>query len=123
MPHDDVIARLRHALNTGDDLALMVLLDSSVRMLVDTGDDSGGVMRGRPACTARLRAIREAHDSATFVEVSVNGAAGLALREHDGRDAAVLAIGSSANGEVDRLWLSASPHKLLFWNRQRFPDA
>jgi hypothetical protein len=119
---DDVIVRLLTALNTGDDLALLALFEDSVRMIVDTGDKTGGVIHGRTSCAARLRSFGSAHDDAFFVTVSVNGALGLALRRCDERDVGVLTVGYSPGGQVNRVWLSASPQKLLFWNRQRFPD-
>ncbi|MCP2032577.1 hypothetical protein L1277_002687 [Okibacterium sp. HSC-33S16] len=122
MSRDDVIARLLNALNTGDDLALAAVFKNSVRMVLDTGDETGGVIHGRSLCAARLQSFRHAYDGAFFVEVSVNGAPGLALRLCDGWDVGVLTAGYSLTGQIDRLWLSAAPRKLLPWNRQRFPE-
>jgi hypothetical protein len=119
VPRDDVVACLLDALLSGDDTALTRLLALDARMVVDTGDASGGVLRGRVECAQRLLALAALFPAASFVTVQVNATPGLALRMPSGVDVGVLSVTSDPVGLIDRLWLSASPHKLTFWNGQR----
>lgn len=119
MPRDDVIGRLLNALHTGDDLALTSLLDNNARMIIDTNDDTGGVVTGRLPCASRLHDLQKSFPDATFVAVQVNGEPGLALRSPDGFDSAVVSVAHKRGGLITALWLFAAPQKLEFWNRQR----
>lgn len=118
MPPEDVVDRLLSALTTGDDHALMSLLAPDVRMVSDTGDATGGVSRGRMACSRRCLALKTWFQDAAFVTVDVNGGPGLALRSVASVDVAVLAVAVGDSGLVDRVWLTAAPEKLIFWNAQ-----
>lgn len=120
MPRDDVAARLRRALDGRDDLALAGLLDPRVRLVVDTGDASGGEHHGRAAVTRALLAGLASATDASLESVRTNGGPGLALRDRDGVVRAVLGIGVA--DEIVELWLCAAPDKLTAWNRRR-PDA
>ena len=119
MRRDDVIARLLNALHTGDELALASLLDENARMIIDTNDSTGGVVSGRLPCASRLHRLQRSFPDAAFVAVQVNGEPGLALRSPDGFDFAVVGVAQKSDGLISRLWLSAAPQKLEFWNRQR----
>jgi hypothetical protein len=122
VPHDEVVARLLDALHSGDDTALTRLLARDARMVVDTGDASGGVLSGRIHCARRLLALPASFPAAAFVVVDVNATLGLALRIPTGLDVAVLSLTSDTDGLINRVWVSAAPHKLAFWNGQREMD-
>ena len=123
MLRDDLAARLLFALERRDDLALASVLKPDVSMVVDTGDHTGGELRGRAAVTCALTDLRTRHPDASLLAMHVNGGPGLALRRSNGWVAGVLAIGSDLDldrsGTIDRLWLSTAPGKLAHWNRRR----
>jgi hypothetical protein len=118
---DDLAARLLVALERCDDLALASVLSPDVRMLVDTGDDTGGELRGRAPVTRALTARLMKHPDASLTAVRVNGGPGLALRQLDGTVVGVLTIDPDLDlgGSIGELWLSAAPGKLAHWNRRR----
>lgn len=120
MPADDLAARLLVALEGRDDVALASVLNSDVRMLIDTGDETGAELRGRARVIRVLRQRMASHPDAALHAVQVNGAPGLALRRHDGEVIGVLSI--DATESIDELWLSIAPRKLAHWNRRR-PDS
>jgi hypothetical protein len=117
-PHDPA-ARLLVALDQWDDLALASVLNPDVRMVVDSGDETGGDLHGRAHVTRVLRERLATHPDASLEIVHVNGRNGVALRRHDGTVLGVLSIeGTEA---IEALWLSTAPRKLAHWNRRR-PD-
>lgn len=120
MPADDLAARLLVALEEWDDLALASVLNRGVRMVIDTGDETGAELRGRPRVIRVLRQRLATHPDASLHAVHVNGAPGLALRRHDGEVIGVLSIDGTES--IDELWLSTAPGKLAHWNRRR-PDS
>lgn len=129
MQRDDLAARLVVALERLDDLAQASILSPDVRMVVDSGDGTGGELRGRARVTRALEDLLMRHPDASLLTVHVNGGPGLALRRRDGRVVGVLGIevgtgevgtdGVGAGDAIDRLWLSTAPGKLAHWNRRR----
>ena len=86
-------------------------------MVVDSGDEAGGKLRGRGRVIRVLHNQLARHPDASGFTAHVNGQAGLALRRPNGEVAAVLSIdGTTA---IARLWLCTSPPKLAGWNRRR----
>lgn len=121
MERDDVASRLVAALERGDELALASLLNPEVRLLIDTGDETGGEQRGRARVIRALSTRLARHPDASLLTVRANGGPGLALRRGDGEVVGVLAIGTGLDGSIVELWLSTAPRKLAHWNRRR-PD-
>ena len=146
MRHDDLAARLLVALDQRDDVALAGVLNPKARLLVDTGDDTGGEVRGRARVIRALRERLATHPDAALEAAHVNGGPGLALRRRDGEVIGVLClevgevdevggVGEAGKvgevGEVgdvragaprvEALWLTTAPGKLAHWNRRR-PD-
>jgi hypothetical protein len=120
VPQYDLAARLRAALDHGDELALAGALNRDVTMIVDSGDEAGGELRGRVRVIRALRNQLARHADASLYTVHVNGQAGLALRRLNGEVVGVLSVDGAA--AIERLWLCTSPVKLASWNRRR-PDA
>ncbi|MBM7503690.1 hypothetical protein ACFPER_09410 [Agromyces aurantiacus] len=117
MRREDVAARLLLALDSHDDLALASVLDPDIRMLVDSGDATGGERRGR-AVVARVLVNRLAMlPDASLRAVHVNGRPGIAATRRDGEVVAVLGIETGWRGGITALWLSTAPDKLTGWNR------
>lgn len=119
MRRDDLAARLVVALERHDDLAQASILNPDVRMVVDSGDGTGGELRGRARVTRALEDLLMRHPDASLLTVHVNGGPGLALRRRDGWVVGVLGIEVGAGDAIDRLWLSTAPGKLAHWNRRR----
>ena len=120
MRHDDLAARLLVALDHRDDVALAGVLNPQVRLLVDTGDDTGGDVLGRARVISVLRERLATHPDAALATVHVNGGPGLALRRPDGEVIGVLCLEIDA-GRIEALWLTTAPGKLAHWNL-RHPD-
>jgi hypothetical protein len=118
---DDPAARLLVALERRDDLALASVLNLDARMVVDSGDESGGEVRGRMRVARVLTGLPTTHPDASFEVVHVNGRPGLALRRRNGEVVGVLALQPVPCGTIRELWLSTAPGKLAHWNRRR-PD-
>jgi len=118
---DDPAARLLVALEGHDDVALASVLNPDARMVVDTGDESGGEVRGRARVARALTGLPALHPDASFEVVHVNGRPGLALRRGDGEVVGVLALDLGPDDTIRRLWLSTAQGKLAHWNRRR-PD-
>jgi hypothetical protein len=119
VPPYDLAARLRAALDHGDELALAGALHRDACMVVDSGDEAGGELRGRGRVIGGLRDQLKRHPDASWFTVHVNGRAGLALRRLNGEVVGVLSIdGTTA---IAKLWLCTSSLKLAGWNRRR-PD-
>lgn len=125
MPRDDLAARLLLALDLRDEVALASLLAPDVAMVADTGDATGGELRGRARVIRSLLGLRMPHPDASLELVHVNGGPGLAMRRLDGCVVGVLVIDTDPGREpdgghsIDRLWLTAAPGKLAHWNRRR----
>lgn len=125
MSHDDVAARLLIALEHGDEVALASLLTRDARMVVDSGDATGGEVRGRVQVVRALLERRSRHPHASVQAVQVNGGRGLALRRDDGEVIGVMSIDAGRRPGVGRgadtisaVWLSTAPAKLARWNRR-----
>ncbi len=136
MRHDDLAARLLVALDQRDDVALAGVLNPKARLLVDTGDDTGGEVRGRARVIRALSERLATHPDAALEAVHVNGGPGLALRRCDGEVIGVLCLevgevgavgevgevgeaGDARAARVEALWLTTAPGKLAHWNRRR----
>ena len=117
-PHDPA-ARLVVALEQRDDLALASVLNPDVRLVVDSGDETGGDLHGRAHVSRALTERLATHPGASLHLVHVNGRIGVALRGHDGAVLGVLSIEGTET--IEALWLSTAPRKLAHWNRRR-PD-
>ena len=120
MPQYDLAARLRAALEHGDEVALAGALNRDVSMVVDSGDKAGGELRGRAQVIRSLRDQLASHPDASCHTAQVNGRPGLTLRRLNGDVVGVLSVdGESA---IERLWLCTSPVKLTSWNRRPEPE-
>lgn len=119
MRREDAAARLLAALRDGDELALTGVLDPVARLVVDTGDATGGEVHGRASVIRSLLARLASRADAVLEPVRANGAPGIALRHADGVVLAVLGVDADPGGTITRLWLSAAPAKLRHWNRPR----
>ena len=84
MPRDDLAGRLLLALQRRDELLLANLLTSDVVLVVDTGDRSGGELRGRVRVIGALLDLRMPHPDAELEGAHVNGGPGLVVRALDG---------------------------------------
>ncbi|KQP01898.1 hypothetical protein [Leifsonia sp. Leaf264] len=116
MPSYDLTARLRAALDHGDDLALVSVLHRDVSLVTDSGDESGGEVSGRMRVVSALHDLQTRHPDAGFFTANVNGQTGLALRRSGGEVIGVLSVeGATA---IAKLWLCTSPPKLASWNRR-----
>jgi hypothetical protein len=129
---DGSAARLLSALEQRDDVALASVLHPGVRLVIDSGDATGGRFRGRARVARALRDRLTRQADASLEAVDVNGVPGLALRSRGGLVLGVLSIGvpgaaepgrvagGNADGpgaRIDELWLSTAPAKLAHWNR------
>ena len=131
MRPDDLAARLLVALDQRDDVALAGVLNPLARLIVDTGDETGGDERGRARVIRVLRERLATHPDAALETAHVNGGPGLALRRRDGEVIGVLCLEVAETNEpdvrhsdgphVDAVWLTTAPSKLAHWNRRR-PD-
>ena len=89
-------------------------------MVVDSGDETGGELRGRARVIRSLRDQLALHPDASFHTAHVNGRPGLALRRLNGEVVGVLGVDGA--GAVERLWLCTSAAKLTSWNRRPAPE-
>jgi len=125
VPRDDLAGRLLLALERRDELLLANLLTSDVVLVVDTGDRSGGELRGRVRVIRALLDLRMPHPDAELEGAHVNGGPGLVVRALDGLVVGILVIDAEPAGAPDggdttgRLWLTTAPRKLAHWNRRR----
>lgn len=119
MPRESPAGPLLLALERRDDVALAALLHPAVHLIVDSGDRSGGEVRGRARVTATLRERLTGHPDISLEAVDVNGDPGLALRRRDREVTGVLAIATDPRGRITELWLSTARDKLAHWNRRR----
>lgn len=124
MPRDDLATRLLLAIRRGDERALASLLNPDVVMIVDTGDQTGGDVRGHArVIRSLLQPPRMPPPDAWLEKVHVNGGPGVAVRAPDGAVIAVLVIDpGSAGDEVGRLWFITAPRKLAHWNPSQIPQ-
>lgn len=120
MPRYDLAARLRAALEHGDELALAGALTRDVSMVVDSGDETGGELHGRARVIRSLRDQLALHPDASFHTAHVNGRPGLTLRRLNGDVVGVLGV--DGEGAIERLWLCTSAAKLRSWNRRPLPE-
>jgi hypothetical protein len=109
--------RLLRALEQRDDVLLASVLHVGARLVVDSGDPTGGAFRGRAPVARALRARLTGRVDASLEVVDVNGAPGVALRTHAGAVIGVLGLDPDRHGRITHLWLSTSPSKLAHWNR------
>ncbi|MDR6905113.1 hypothetical protein J2X63_000799 [Agromyces sp. 3263] len=116
MRHDVCAARLRAALQQGDELALASVLNPEIRLSIDAGDETGGEVHGRARVIRVLRERLANRADAAIDAVHVNGAPALALRRTDGQVLGVLSF-DLGGGTIERLWLTTSAGKLSHWNR------
>lgn len=116
MRHDVCAARLRSALQQGDDLALASVLNPEIHLCIDAGDETGGEVRGRARVIRVLRERLANRPDAAIEAAHVNGVPGLALRGADGQVLGVLSF-DLGGSTIDRLWLTTSAGKLAHWNR------
>ncbi len=121
MSRERPTARLLHALERGDEVAVTALLHPSAYLVVDAGDRTGGQARGRARVARVLVERLTGHPDASLETVDVNGEPGLALRRADGAVTAVLGLAADARGRATGLWLSTAPAKLTHWNRRPPP--
>lgn len=101
--------------------ALIELLDPEAVAIAD----GGGVVRAALAPVRGPRSIAEAlvsvferHPDLTLAEQLVNSDLGLVARDRDGSVLAVVGVGSTDRGAIDRLWIVRNPFKLRAWSGQ-----
>ncbi|GAA1856299.1 hypothetical protein GCM10009687_24170 [Asanoa iriomotensis] len=107
---DDLVRRLVGACRRGDVAELHAALDAGVVAVCDTRPTRVGA----PAVAGLLVELFGNHDELTIE--SVNGRAGLALRQ-EGRAVAVVAVKAADTG-IAFLWIVLSPAKLHGWHRR-----
>jgi hypothetical protein len=117
VPQHDLVARLLLAWESNDEIALASLLQREVRLVVDSGDETGGELHGRVRVIRALGAQLTRFPDVSLLVVHVNGRPGVALRRPCGEVVGVLGLDGSS--PIDTLWLSTSPQKLAHWNRRR----
>ncbi|MET0976828.1 MAG: hypothetical protein ABWX82_14305 [Leifsonia sp.] len=115
MRHDDIAVSLLLALDRHDELALAAIIHPDVRMVVDSGDQTGGDLRGRTQVGRALQELTAAHPDAALETVNVNGGPGLALRRGGGEVVGVLGIDLDG-AAIGQVWLCTAPGKLGSWN-------
>ena len=120
MLRDELAARLLLALELRDELSLASVLSPDVRMMVDTGELTGGELHGRASVSRALEAEVAKHPDASLQAVQVNGGPGITVRRHDGAVVGVLGIDVAPGPDsIERLWLSTASGKLAHWNHHR----
>lgn len=114
--HDRLVAAFRSACEAGDLDALIAVLDPAV---VSTSDGGGKVSAARrPVDGAEhvarfLLGILAKRTDLVLAERDVNGRRGFVAQSHDGKVAAVIQLGASADGAgIDRIWIVLNPDKL-----------
>ncbi|HEY8428358.1 MAG TPA: sigma-70 family RNA polymerase sigma factor [Sandaracinaceae bacterium] len=118
-PADGATLRAFRAAWQARDLeALIELLDPEAVAIAD----GGGVVRAALAPVRGPRAIAETlvrvferHPGLTLAEHLVNARPGLVAKDRDGSVLAVVGVGSSERGAIDRLWIVRNPFKLRAW--------
>jgi len=120
----DPVERLLAALRSGDEVALASCLHRDVRLVVDTGDETGCAVRGRTSVMRELRRRLTSRADASVQASTVNGGPGLIVRGDDDVVVAALAVDTGADTDdvIDALWLSVAPAKLAHWNRRTPSD-
>jgi hypothetical protein len=111
---DDVVRRLAAACHTGDFPGIEALLDPDAVAVCDSGGRVPAPIppvHGAAEVAWLLRALLPGTD---LTVESVNGRAGLALRQ-TGRAIAVIAV-SCAEDRATNLWIVLNPDKLHRWN-------
>ena len=85
------------------------MLNPKARLLVDTGDETGGEVRGRARVIRVLSERLATHPDAALEAVHVNGGPGLALRRRDGEVIGVLCLEVERSGRFARSARPARP--------------
>ncbi|WP_431279348.1 hypothetical protein [Leifsonia poae] len=86
-------------------------------MIVDTGGQVSAPESacGRTSAVQALALVLEGQGIATTTVHSINGSAGLALRDADNRVLGIITVGVSRRG-VSHIWVVLNPAKLRHWN-------
>ncbi|WP_433362345.1 siderophore-interacting protein [Actinoplanes sp. CA-142083] len=122
MPHvpDELVRRLADTCVRGDLGALEALLHGEAVAHCDGGGQVLAALQPvhGPAGIARLiLALLSVRPGVELTVESVNGRAGLALRQ-DGTAVAVIAVAAQAN-RITTVWIVLNPVKLHGWHRPR----
>jgi RNA polymerase sigma-70 factor (ECF subfamily) len=111
------VRAIQDACTSGDLVVLAALLHEEVQLVVDTG---GRVAAPESACgrgsviQALARVLGEQGVTAMTVH-SVNGSAGLALRDANNRVVGIVTVAVHRR-VIRRVWIVLNPDKLLHWN-------
>jgi RNA polymerase sigma-70 factor (ECF subfamily) len=111
------VRAIQDACASGDVDGLTPLLREDAQLVVDTG---GRVTAPESACgrASALHALARvlgAHGVATTTVHSINGSAGLALRDADNRVVGIITV-DVRRRVVRRIWIVLNPDKLRHWN-------
>jgi hypothetical protein len=109
---------VRHALLTGDDLRLALVLGPRVRVVVDSGGALEAATGPATGAVDGLRLLRRALGAPETLDArphSVNGRTGLVC-VRDGRVVGIVSF-NGAVGHVQDVWVVLSSEKLAHWNR------
>lgn len=116
--HDRLVDALRRAALDADRGSVRALLAPGVTMWVDAAgstDATPGVVEGADETARALCRVLRPGPGVEVVARSVNGVAGLVVRQ--GRVVTGVVSLSARSGQVAKVWVVLSPAKLQTWNR------
>lgn len=114
-----VVPELKRAWLSGDLLGLIALLDPRVSATADGGGQVSAVVRpvvGAVKVAKLLLGVAKQHPGIRLEVASVNGEAGLIVRDASQDLMAVLAV-SIVDHRLEHLWIIRNPEKLSAWRR------
>jgi hypothetical protein len=112
---DDVVRGLAEACQRGDIAALRATLATDAVAVCDGGGPAPGTAHGTESAAQLTATVLCGRPDTELTVESVNGRAGLALRQA-GRAIAVVAV-QTAGTKVIALWIVLNPAKLHSWHR------
>jgi RNA polymerase sigma-70 factor (ECF subfamily) len=111
------VRAIQGAWTSGDVAGLSPLLHEDAQLVVDTGGrvTAPESARGRASAVQALARVLGGPGVATTTVHSVNGSAGLALRDADSRVVGIITV-AVRRRVVSRIWIVLNPDKLRHWN-------
>ena len=116
--HARVVSVFQAALESGDITALVDILDPDATAV----PDGGGLVRatidpieGAESIAGYLLGLHQVQPGLTFQPTTVNGRAGLAIRDGLARTLAVVSV-AIRGGLIERIWVVRNPGKLTGWS-------
>lgn len=118
MVRENPAARLLAALERRDGRALRRVLSRRVRLVLDSGDASGGVFEGRTRVADAMSGLCWSPPCHVVDTAEVNGRHGAVLRDAEGRVVGVLGLGARGRTITD-IWATTAPDKIARWRGPR----